>query len=920
MKSKQVLKNEIIACGKDPRYFIKKYVRIRHPIRGIIPFGLFDYQEELISTYVQNRFNVVLKARQMGISEVTAAYAAWLMLFHRDKNILVIATKAETAKNLVKKVRTALTKIPKWLMLADIVVDNKMSLELNNGSVIKAAASSSDAGRSEALSLLIIDEAAFIKNMEELWTGLLPTVKAGGRVIMLSTPNGVGNVFHKTYIEAESKVNDFKTSKLMWWLHPENNHDLEDDPERPGFKTSPWFRKETKNMSAREIAQELECVTFNTKIVTPFGVKEIGDIRVGDEVLTHKGRFRKVLKLFSKVVSKDEIVKVSLPMSRKFPVFITKNHPILSREGWKSFNEDKTRNKALMPALQIAEEQANRQIDMSEFACCIEKTDECVRYNRQRGETNRFVDVDYDFGKFIGLFLAEGYKNGRNISFAFHRDEDGLIEFISTFCKRYGFSHSVQKRDYAKCTVVSISSFFCSSLIDLFVSGKNCYDKILTSLSLSCGKTFLKGAIDGCWKGDGLHAPSTKNVLRLANRNLIYQIRTLMTGFGLFTRVSNDGENSWYIELNNVDDKLMKDCTSTGFLEKKQSRCKFENNLWWGNVKFEEPTELFDDEVDVYNIEVDEDNSYVCENLVVHNCNFNASGDTVISAEQMTWMNTEVFPVASMENWDRKLFVWREFKPGKKYLLCADVARGDGADNSAFHIFDLENMEQVAEYYGQIPIDDFAKLICETGKRYGSCIVVVENVGVGLACLEHIRMLGYPNVYYSRKGDTKPGETVNTEFGSFSDDLIIGFTTSHKTRPLMISKLEEYVRMRTVLFRSKRFLEEIRTFIWNNGRAEAMKGYNDDLIMAAAMGIWLKDTFVTPNFASMDHQRKMLQSISLNKISNTDIKGASKDPRFVPRQSLGTFSAPKNPYQMKTANGLVIDFRELLDGIPGKKR
>ena len=104
LSKKEILK-EIVKCGKDANYFINNYARISHPLRGLIPFNTYDYQEDLISDFNNNRFTVILKARQLGISTITAAYIAWLMLFHRDKNILVVATKLQTATNLVKKVK-----------------------------------------------------------------------------------------------------------------------------------------------------------------------------------------------------------------------------------------------------------------------------------------------------------------------------------------------------------------------------------------------------------------------------------------------------------------------------------------------------------------------------------------------------------------------------------------------------------------------------------------------------------------------------------------------------------------------------------------------------------------------------------------------------------------------------------------------
>jgi len=248
LTKKEIIK-EIRQCGKDPTYFVNNYARISHPLKGLIPFKTYNYQSDLLDEFNDHRFTVILKARQLGISTITAAYIAWMLLFHRDRNVLVMATKFGTASNLVKKVKHMIKHLPPWLLqLASVSVDNRSSFELSNGSQIKASSTSGDAGRSEALSLLVIDEAAHVENLDELWTGLYPTLSTGGRCIALSTPNGVGNWFHQSYIDAESDKNDFYPIKLMWDVHPERDQD--------------WFANETKNMSYRQIAQELLC-NFN---------------------------------------------------------------------------------------------------------------------------------------------------------------------------------------------------------------------------------------------------------------------------------------------------------------------------------------------------------------------------------------------------------------------------------------------------------------------------------------------------------------------------------------------------------------------------------------------------------------------------------------------------------------------------------
>ena len=274
--TKQQITKEVIKCGKDPAYFINNYAKISHPLRGLIPFKLYDYQEDLIKDFEDHRFNVILKARQLGISTISGAYIAWMMMFHRDKNILVMATKYSTAANLVKKVKAIVKNLPDWVRISEVAIDNRNSFELTNGSQIKASTTSLDAGRSEALSLLVIDEAAHVDGLEALWTGLYPTLSTGGRCIALSTPNGVGNWFHKTFVESDQGLNDFHPTTLMWDIHPDR-----DDA---------WFDKETRNMSRRQIAQELEC-NFNTSGETVIHPDDLSRIQTDLKDPTHRTGF-----------------------------------------------------------------------------------------------------------------------------------------------------------------------------------------------------------------------------------------------------------------------------------------------------------------------------------------------------------------------------------------------------------------------------------------------------------------------------------------------------------------------------------------------------------------------------------------------------------------------------------------------------
>jgi hypothetical protein len=203
---------------------MKKYCYISHPQRGRIMFHLYPFQEKVLGLFQKNPYSIILKSRQLGISTLAGGYALWLMLFHKDKNILCIATKQDTAKNMVTKVKFMYDNLPSWLKeKGKPLEDNKLTLKLNNGSQIKATSASSDAGRSEAVSLLLVDEAAFIENIGEIWASAQQTLATGGGAIVLSTPYGTGNWFHQTWVKAESSENDFLPIRLPWYVHPERD-------------------------------------------------------------------------------------------------------------------------------------------------------------------------------------------------------------------------------------------------------------------------------------------------------------------------------------------------------------------------------------------------------------------------------------------------------------------------------------------------------------------------------------------------------------------------------------------------------------------------------------------------------------------------------------------------------------------------
>jgi hypothetical protein len=491
------IRAEILKCGKNPTYFLRNYAKITHAERGNISFKTYPFQDDLLTKFRDHRFNVIAKARQLGISTIVAGYISWMLLFYRDKNVLVMATKYSTASNMVKKVKHVLKNLPDWLTIAKVTIDNKHSFELSNGSQVKAIPTSEDAGRSEAVSLLVVDEAAHIDNMDSIWTAIYPTISTGGRCIALSSPNGIGNWFHRTYEDALNGQNSFISTSLPWSVHPEHGEE--------------WFENETKNLGKREIAQE---------------------------------------------------------------------------------------------------------------------------------------------------YLVS----------------------------------------------------------------------------------------------------------------------------------------------------------------------------------------------------------------------FNASGETVIDPDDLERLRKSVSEPKKKSWMDRNYHVWKPYNHQGKYLISADVARGDGQDYSVFHVINVNTMEQVAEYQGKVEPEHFVKLIFDTGIEYGNAMVVIENNNIGFTVAKKLaEELGYKNVYYSNKSSH---EYVHPNAAYGNSNVVPGFTTSVKTRPLIIAKLDEAIRNNVVKINSSRLVRELEKFIWINGRPEAQKGYNDDLVMSLAIACWVRDTTIINSQKGVELDLAILNSITKSKISlNTSIPG-----------------------------------------------
>lgn len=510
---KDFVKRELLKCAQDPVYFLKTYGKIVHSTRGKIPFSTYKFQDECIEQFLAHRFNIILKSRQLGLSTVTAGYAAWFSLFNRDKTTLVIATKLAVAVNFIKKVKTIIDSLPPWFaVIAKITSETKQSITFANGSTVTAIPTSEDAGRSEALSLLIVDEAAVIEGFDEIWTSLSPTLSTGGRAILLSTPKGAAGQFYMLWQQAINKENDFNPITLPWTVHPE--HDKE------------WFEKESKTFTERQKAQE-----------------------------------------------------------------------------------------------------------------------------------------------------------------------------------------------------------------------------------------FL--------------------------------------------------------------------------------------------------------------------------------CDFLASGETFLTPESISWISATRIP--SIDRWgdDGSIWVWEKPIHGEKYIISADVSRGNAEDFSTFHVFKDSTNEQVAEYKGKIPPDELGILLESIGTRYNNALICPENNTYGYSTIRTLKSLKYKNIYYEGR---PPGYVPQDE------KEMAGFATMKNTRDKVLANLERAIRNKKIHLRSERTLLEMKTFVWIGQRARAQAGHHDDLIMSLAIAAWLLDPDVE-NTSSSDNAKYLIAAMSVEKRNSTDLVGFNSEvkPMVNPAIAMGLYTSRRDP-------------------------
>ena len=267
---------EYLKCAEDPIFFIRKYIKIVSLDEGVVPFDMYDFQEDMVTKFHEHRFNIAKLPRQSGKSTIVTAYLLWYVLFNPNVNVAILANKAPTAREMLGRLQLSYENLPKW-MQQGILGWNKGSLELENGSKILASSTSASAVRGMSFNIIFLDEFAFVPNhiAEQFFASVYPTISSGKstKVIIISTPHGM-NLYYKIWHDAERGANNYKTTEVHW-------------SQVPG-RDAKWKQQTIENTSEAQFRVEFDC-EFLGSVDTLISPSKLGVMPYSDPITQNRG-------------------------------------------------------------------------------------------------------------------------------------------------------------------------------------------------------------------------------------------------------------------------------------------------------------------------------------------------------------------------------------------------------------------------------------------------------------------------------------------------------------------------------------------------------------------------------------------------------------------------------------------------------
>lgn len=945
MKNSKISKNEaiseILACSDDPIYFIENYCKVQHQTRGLVDFKLYDYQKKTIKTFLAHRQTIVNKARQLGFTTLTAAFICWLILFHKDKKVLCVSINALVSKEMIDKIKVILNNLPDWMYLCDFKTNRAHKIVLSNGSSVESIARSENAGRSLAVALLVIDEAAIIRGMDEMWKGLKSTTSTGGKIIALScvtkdttvfTTNGPkqigdfinkessgsyeispyfvlgnrkvrrGELFHNNgevdTLKIKTKLSELEcsTNHKLWackdgvfdwfeskdlsvgdWLSVSYGMNLwgyNDDVSN----FCPTITRNTKNIfSPKTLTPEI-CYLIGLylsegssyKLLSKSGKLNGGSITItcGDDISSfvtraglkwssHDGLHwnissKNLIEFFEYLgfdLSKhahEKIIparllemspenisammsgifdgdgtahktknRVSITLSSE--TLINQIRMILLNFGIRSLKNKQTKEKLNSyksfkyefkhDTFTIEINSKNSDLFFEKIGFNLKRKQDNRKIHLRDGDSKDVIPHSLDFIKFV-------YENSTHTTWSLKKDFNLNIGGILSKNNRYKTEH-ISKRIFSKFVEAS-KGFLRESDADFLEKiryGQSCEWTQISSIDKSRAETFdfsLKERENDFWDHSVVYNGILGHQTPKGIGNWFY--KTYMD--------SRSGVNDWCPLLVNwwenpeyaID--LIEDSSAPGGKTSSWFR-SFTKDMTPMQIRQELLTEFLE------------------------------TGDTYFDSETIKyWMGNVKDPIRKEGN-EKALWIWHEPNPNSKYLISADCATGAGEDYSTFHVIDLNHLVVCAEFKGKVYPDVFADILVDIARRYNDAWIAPENASIGSVTAFNIKNSGYNNLVFL----TKEFRLVDKWVADYNG-ILPGVPCDLRNRGAMIAKLEEYLRKKLITVSSNRLINEMHTFTIINGKPQALRavGCNDDLVMALAIGVWLRD--IIPEFNS----------------------------------------------------------------------
>lgn len=770
---------EILAKVPNDVFLFSLFCYVIHPVRGKVRFELYPYQKSVLYQFVKERFNILLKFRQAGITELISMYCLWLAMYHPNKKINIISIKDTTAKKVLKKIKFMYKNLP-WYLQTPIIngrageFGSASMIEFDNGSFIESIPTSSEAGRSESLSLLVIDEAAIVRWAAQIWAAAFPT---------LSCLSGSYKIFYK------------KSIKLP----------------------------RTKNKYGSEIG------TIRMDEIGPKkkGVKDLYDSNL--YTLTHTGEWKRIL--WSQ--NKGKLKTLLLRDSKGVEIECTPRHRFLTIQGWKKASEILSENLDIIQIDLGIEKLVNPPVTNPPK---LEKIKPIIGFPRffvtnlgrvlRKNSKGGFEEVKQHLNKRFYYDVGDGKTYTKKVS--------RLVAqaFIGPIPEGYFVDHIDCNKEHNYVTNLQIITnsenikrgrdFSIGATLSNIVGKIN---PVTHGLILALREEYKDKSyayLSGILKSKYGLDISRRTLNNILNRTPVYLSK--------LTLIEEKESTIYDVHVEDNHSYI----TTNGYINHNTGGSAIVNSTPYGVGNFYHSTWVdaiaggnpFNPIRLYWQMHPERDENWYKQMASALGPkrtaqeiegDFLSSGNTVFDLADIKAIEDCLsdYPVIK-KRFNGQYRQYLEPQPDKEYFIGADVSTGRASDYSAFTCMDKQGEEQ-AVYKGRMPLDKYARLLGDTGQLYNWATLAPESNDVGMAVTAKLQDEGYPKLYYYQKMLKKKGKSRPEV------DKSPGWLTTQKNRSVIIENLEQDIREENAIIKDPFFVQEAYTFIYDGlGRPVAM--------------------------------------------------------------------------------------------------